>query len=139
MVQHPVLTGETQRDDDQQELRQGGRINHEQRFTDPGICSCPNNDIRPAITESRIHAEKRLIDDRKGDRQKHVVENGGNKRKQDEQPARNQSGGDAKITSAFAIELTQDENAHPRQRAQKISGIVDADAFDGDQCRVDDE
>jgi len=117
VVQSPLLARKAERDHDHQKLRQRRRINEEQDRSDPGVCRRPQDDARPAITENRIDTEKHVIDRRESDGQEHVVENRGDEREKDEQPARNQSGGDAKITSAFAIELTEDENARTRQRA----------------------
>ncbi|MDH7805848.1 hypothetical protein P3T33_000965 [Rhizobium sp. AN67] len=79
-------------------------------FSDPWVCCSPYDDASPAITEGRAHAEKQVIDCLERDGKKRVAKDGRDKRKQDEQSTRNQSGGYAQISSAFAIELTEDKN-----------------------------
>lgn len=86
-IAEALNSGKTERDHDHQKLRKRCRIDHEQDCSDPWVRRSPQDDTRPAITEGRIHAEEHMINRRKSDRQKHVVKNGRDKRKQDEQSA----------------------------------------------------
>ncbi|MNL21317.1 hypothetical protein D3C87_1426030 [compost metagenome] len=116
-MQHPVLAGKAENYDYCQKLWQRRRVDQKQDFPDPWVCCSPYDDACPAITEGRVHAEKQVIDCPERDGQKHVVKDGRDKRKQNEQSTRNQSGGYAQIAAACAIELTEEKNAGTRESA----------------------